>query len=163
MDNINKAAPSNSHSPTAYRRKLAARYKLTKIMPFLLLSLLISVYFSYAHYQTKQQTYKLQQDNIIEATKAASKQLDVLVSEVVTTADNLALKMSSLMPTERTNIHQLDAMLTNILLADHNFHGASISFKPFAFKQDKKLFARYISRQNQQVLPPCRRRRSISY
>ena len=152
MDNIHTANPANSKSPAAYRHKLAIRYKLFKILPFLLISFLISAYSTYVHQQTKQQTFKVQQDKVITATTAASKQLDVLVSEVIDTADNLALQMTNLDKTQRTSLTRLDTMLTNTLTANHNFHGSSITFKPFEFSQDKPLFGRYIYRQNQSVV-----------
>ena len=152
MDNTNTSTSSSTHSPAAYRRKLAIRYKLFKIVPFLLISLLVSLFFSYQHYQTKQQTYKVQQDKIMNATSAASKQLDVLVGEVIDTADALALQMTNLTTEQRTNITRLDTMLTNTLSANHNFHGSSITFKPYEFSKDKPLFGRYIYRQNQGVV-----------
>lgn len=148
MDNTH----TSSHSPGAYRRKLAIRYKLIKILPFLLISLVISLYFSYQHYQTKQRTFAQQQEKLINATTAASKQLDVLVGEVIATTDALAIQMTNLGAQKRSNITVLDTMLANTLAANHNFHGSSITFKPYAFDETKPLFSRYISRQNQEVI-----------
>ena len=120
-----------------------------KVLPFLVVSLLVSLFFSYQHYQTRQQTYSLQQKKIVDATTIASKQLDVMLSEVITTADSLAAIITAMGHDKRTNLTVLDTYLANTLAANHNFHGSSITFKPFAFHQNTRLFARYLSIQDQ--------------
>ncbi len=126
--------------------------KIRSLPPILLcvFSLAAVLYLGYDYFTYKSAMMAGQKAQLLQITHKAAQDLDRAVGEVMRGADHIAETLSA--PDANAETRRLaEQDLKRTLLFHQGFQGATITYRPHAFKQDQRLYSVYYFRQNGQL------------
>lgn len=117
--------------------------KIKMVLLLICLTSLVSVVFqTYQHVVYKNEVYESSQRDLQQLTVAAAAQIDAILGQAITSAEGLANRLS------RAEIQkgEIAVALKKMLQANPNYHGGTVTFKPFGYDRNTNLYSVYYSR-----------------
>ena len=105
-------------------------------------SLLISAALIYLHLDYKKTIFGSAKTNLKQLTVEATKKIDTTLQQAMTSAGTLADGLTS----EAVDNDNMLARLGDMLVSNPNYFGASISFVPYGYDADVRLYSAYYSK-----------------
>ncbi len=105
-------------------------------------SLLISAALIYLHLDYKKTIYESAKMNLKQLTVEATKKIDTTLQQAMTSAGTLADGLTS----GAVDNDNMLARLGDMLVSNPNYFGASISFVPYGYDADVRLYSAYYSK-----------------
>ncbi len=107
-----------------------------------LCSFFIGAFQVYKHVVYKNKMYEVSRQELQELTYSAAKDIDILLTQVISSAEKLADRIT----TEDIRPKEMHVELKKILEANQNYHGGTVTFKPYGFDPNTNLYSVYYSR-----------------
>ncbi|VAW89821.1 hypothetical protein MNBD_GAMMA17-1274 [hydrothermal vent metagenome] len=112
------------------------------------LSLCGASWLSYQYVVHKNEINATAKNDLMEITSVAASQIDVLLMEVVRSAEVLASEMSK----GRLPEKEMYAMLRDLLKSNVHYFGGTITFRPYGYDESRKLYSAYYTRDEKNEL-----------
>ena len=127
--------------------------KMLSRMPLLvcIVSLAAAVYLGYDHFAYRAAMMDRQKAELLQITRHAARDLDRVASEVMHAADAVAEYLSAREASEAVQ-REAESRLRQVLTAHPTFYGATVSYRPFAFKKDRRLYSAYLVKENGELV-----------
>jgi len=113
---------------------------LVCIIFFLLASFLI-----YKHVTFKKTIYESAKGELVQLTRDAVKEIDKILIETMASAEALAEGLSS----GKVNKENMHDHLKKMLAQNPNFYGGTITFTPYAYNTDRRLYSAYYAKSGE--------------
>ncbi len=98
---------------------------------------------TYQFVEYKEQINVSAKNELQALTSSAALQIDGVLLEVMRSAE----KMASALGGESLSEKQMHALLRETLLGNHNYSGGTITYRPYGYDKNKRLYSAYYTRQ----------------
>ena len=133
---------TNITEPEAESSSTAAVWLHRVLLLVCLLSLVVVAMLSYQHLSYKEAIYESSKADLKRLTEDAAKKIDTILHQAMESAQLLADGLTS-GKINRTNMRE---RLKSTLASNENYYGGTITYVPFGYDQDIRLYSAYFSK-----------------
>ena len=134
MSNTQTLNPTQKHQPNKWLKIPAAL-----ICAF---SLITALVMTYQHISFKSDIYESSKEELRQLTLDATRDIELILKDAMQAAEGLAQGLSN-GEINPTNMHN---ELKSVLEANNNYFGGTITFAPYAYNADTRLYSAYYSK-----------------
>lgn len=120
----------------------AAKLAVESLWLICVICFLLASFLVYKHMAFKKTVYESAKGELIQLTLDAAKEIDKILIETEKSAENLAARLSSGEISKENRLEDLKKMLAR----NPNFYGGTITFKPYGYDAQTKLYSAYYSK-----------------
>ena len=107
-----------------------------------LISLVIGAFKIYKHVIYKNDVYEISQQELQRLTLSAAAEINKVLAQVISSAEGLAERIT----VADVRAKDISSELKKILEINGNYHGGTVTFKPYGYASDTKLYSVYYSK-----------------